>query len=369
MDAGYAAYDLKGNKVQDVIGSGGSATTALIFSGVEDLGGGVKGLFQYEIDPNIAQTSNRTAGTSATGTASNVTTSAGNGQSFVGVDSPFGTVKFGAPNSATLAASGDGNGGFATAIGSGYRVTSFDAVRFQSSLRYDTPNFSGFAASLLFSPKNNVQANAGNTGLSGNLQNQTNGRDQAQEIGLSYANGPLTVRYANLRIGQYAKVNQSAAGDVFVANTWSAVGTGQAFKLDTLSVKYANALPGLTLNGFYQSIKSDTLNNASATALTAVYDRKTTGVSASYAITPVLTGTVNYAVAKNGAAASNTGTANRDTTVTGLGLDYALSKRTALYARYERDADLAGLRSITGYTAVGGSTTYTATAVGVRHTF
>jgi predicted porin len=57
------------------------------------------------------------------------------------------------------------------------------------------------------------------------------------------------------------------------------------------------------------------------------------------------------------------------TTVTGLGADYELSKRTALYFRTETDKDAAGMRSTTGYTIPTGNTTYKATAIGVRHTF
>jgi predicted porin len=46
-----------------------------------------------------------------------------------------------------------------------------------------------------------------------------------------------------------------------------------------------------------------------------------------------------------------------------------LSKRTALYGRYETNKDEANVRSITGYKAIAGSTNYQATAVGIRHTF
>jgi hypothetical protein len=95
----------------------------------------LKANFQYEIDPALSETSSRTVGTSATGTTSNVTSSLGNGQSFVELAGGFGAIKLGTPNLPTLAANGQGNSGFATAIGSGYRVTSFDAVSFQNSLR------------------------------------------------------------------------------------------------------------------------------------------------------------------------------------------------------------------------------------------
>lgn len=54
--------------------------------------------------------------------------------------------------------------------------------------------------------------------------------------------------------------------------------------------------------------------------------------------------------------------------VTGLGYDYALSKRTSLYARYENIDDKAGMVSARA-TIDGTSTKITRTALGVRHTF
>ena len=53
---GYA--DTKG-----VFGSGGSATTAILIQGSEDLGGGLKATFRYEINPDLV------GGTGFTGTS------------------------------------------------------------------------------------------------------------------------------------------------------------------------------------------------------------------------------------------------------------------------------------------------------------
>jgi predicted porin len=318
-------------------------------------------VFQYEIDPNVAQTSSKTAGTSATGTTSNITTSAGNGQSFLGLTGGFGSIKFGTPNLATLSANGDGNLGFGTAIGSGYRVSSFDAVRLQSSLRLDTAVFSGFSASYVYVPKNDKQSGGSSTG---NAVNQINGRDGASEIGVAYANGPLSVRYADLTTTQDAGYYNNSTSTVTRP-------TGADFNLKTLSAKYAvNNV--LSVAFFNQRITSETLKVGSTTAAAtdAVYDRKTNGIAATYAITPVLTAMVNYQKVKNGAAASGTGTANKDTTVTGLGLDYAMSKRTTAYVRYEKNDDQADIRTTTGYTDVtGNAAKYNAAAVGIRHTF
>lgn len=287
------------------------------------MGGGLKVNFQYEIDPALSETSSRTVGTSATGTTSNVTSSLGNGQSFVELAGGFGAIKLGTPNLPTLAANGQGNSGFATAIGSGYRVTSFDAVSFQNSLRYDSPSFMGLTVGYLQSAKNDKQSLPGTLGQTGNLQNQTNGRDQATEISLTYAQGPLTVRYADLQVKQWADV----------------------------------ALVGAATAG---------------TQTTNKFDRKAQGISAAYYVMPKVKLMVNMVTAKNGAAHVGSGAttaANKQTKVTGLGADYEFSKLTAGYFRTETNKDDAGMRSITGYTAATGNTTYKATAVGIMHSF
>lgn len=371
MDAGYQLITAKGSSYAQV-GSNGSATTALIFKANEDLGGGLSAQFQYEIDPALTETSNKTVGTSATGTTSNITSSAGNGQSFVGLTSAsVGQIRFGTPNLQTLAASGDGNGGFNTAVGSGYRVTSFDAVRLQNSLRYDTPVMGGFQVSYVLTPKNSVQTNTLSTGLSGNLNNQTMGRDGASELGFVYANGPLTARYAQLSMSQGASVALTA--DPLNGITWSARPTGGAFKLNTLSTKYA-VNQALTVNYFFQKASSDALfaNNSGVVSTVYQIDRTTNGFSASYLASPTINLLANYAKVKNGdkaTAAAGTALAGMTASVLGLGADYIFSKRTIAYFRYEIDNDsAAGFRSVTGY-GVTGDYKYTATAVGIRHTF
>jgi len=375
LDVGYQSLDFKGNKVTNSSGSNGSSTTAIFFRGTEDLGGGLKANFQWEVDPSLADTSNRTVGTSATGTTSNVTSSIGNGQSFVELAGGFGAIKFGTPNLTTLSANGDGNSGFATAIGSGYRVTSFDAVRFQNSLRYDTPSFNGLSLGYVQSAKNDKQSLPGTLGQSGNLNNQTNGRDQATEVSLTYANGPLTVRYADLQVQQWADValvGTGANSPYSNVSAWSAT-DGKKFNLKTLSARYA-VNKDLTVGYFNQQTDSDTLvgSSSAGAATTNKFDRTAQGLSAAYYVKPNVKLMINRATAKNGAnhvASGATTAANKSTTVTGLGADYELSKRTTAYFRTETDKDAAGMRSITGYTAATGNTTYKATAIGIRHTF
>jgi len=382
VDAGYGRIDYKGNVVSFSALPNGSATTNFTFLIDEDLGNGLKASARWEIDPDLTQTVGKTSGTSSTGTTSNVTSFLGNGYSFIGLGGGFGAVKFGTINYETLNANGDGNVGFGTAIGSGYRVTSFDAVRAQNAFRYDTPSMNGFSASVLMSEKNDRQtANVYTAIQSGNLVNQTQGRDKVSEIGLVYANGPLTARYAALTTEQWGGILTSyTLGNAYSNGNWTQ-GAGAQFKLNTLSVKY-DVNSQITVGYFNQINKSDALivaNAAATAASTTTYDRKTNGVAASY-VNGATKYMLNYQYVSNGdgavkAAASSTvsttSLAGYSAKVLGLGVDYSLSKRTTVYGRYERDLDsTAGFRSIaTGYTAATNNTTYTATAVGIRHTF
>jgi len=371
FDYGVSAVDNKGNMVVTTGAGNGSSTSAFQIKGTEDLGGGMKASFQWDAAISLDQTSGRTSGTSATGTTSNVTTYLSNGNSYLALEGGFGTIKLGTPNLTTLTAHGDGNSGFSTAIGSGYRVTTFDAVRLQNAIRYESPSMNGISFSLHGVAKNNLQSNAANT-ASGNNVNQLMGRDGALEIGLRYANPTLSVQYARLDVTQDASSNPgllSQTQSSAITGVKSFTAAGGKFSLDTLGVSL-QATKSAKLGLFYQRATSSDLRAAtsSGTGAAVAYDRTTWGLSGAFDVTPNTTLRANYHSMTTGGL-ETVGTANASTTVLGLGVDRALSKRTNLYLRYEQDVDGVGARSITGYTAATGNSTYTATAVGIKHTF
>jgi len=376
VDVGYGRIDYKGNSVSFSSLPNGSATTNFTFLVSEDLGSGMKVDARWELDPDLTSTVGKTSGTAATGTTSNVTSSIGNGYSFLGLSGGFGAIKFGTINYATLSANGDGNLGFGTAIGSGYRVTTADAVRAQNSMRYDTPTINGFSASYLLSDKNALQGAAVTTGQSGNLVNQTQGRDKVSEMALAYIQGPLTARYAAIVTEQWGKLaTYGTAGDVFGTTGWATT-TGAQYKLNTISVKY-DVDQNISLGFFNQIAKSDPLlglTSAATGTTTNVFDRKTNGFAATY-LQGATKYMANYQTVTNGESATKrtVSTAGASAKVIGLGVDYSMSKRSTLYGRYERDTDTAsqGFRDTAtgGYTSNAANVTYTALALGIRHSF
>ena len=377
VDLGAQFIDYKGNGGVVTAGAqNGSSTSGLTIAGTEDLGGGMKAGFQWDMSVDFSNTTARTSGTTANGTTSNVGTYLGNGNSFISLGGNFGTVKIGTPNLSTFNANGLGNSGFGTAIGSGYRVTSFDAVRLQNALRFESASFSGFSGTAHIVTRNNVQANKDNTAAANNV-NQLMGRDGATELGLAYNNGPVAVQYARMNMTQDASSNPVLisyliSDTVTTSSGFTAV--GGTFVMDTLGASFTQN--AIKVGAFYQRMSSDGLLKANASGVGAAvkYERNTWGLSAAYQLNPALSLKANYqrTTLLDGDTSTTVAAGDsRETSVIGLGVDYALSKRTSIYARYERDQDSAALRSTTGFPTAGaaGNTTYTASMIGVRHTF
>ena len=153
------------------------------FKGTEDLGNGLKALFQFETGVNADQ------GGLFTGAAKRDT--------FVGLSGNFGTVKLGELTTATRAlglamdvnAGASGIGDNKALLSSGrIGVTDFDA-RQANTIQYVTPSVAGFNASLAYISGENKSAK----GVAGTAaQRNTNGFD----LGLNYNSGPILVGLA-----------------------------------------------------------------------------------------------------------------------------------------------------------------------------
>ncbi len=245
--------------------SASTATTSVInIIAVEDLGGGMKATAKYGFDPRATVTDN--AGLTRD-------------EAFVGIEGGFGNLRLGSPNSigltTFLSASPLGTG-----IGSGFGATTADYsnIRYNRSARYDSPSFNGFSVAVLYAPGNDQPVAA----APAPAQAIANGR-QVTEIGLSYANGPLSVSYAN--ISQAAQTNGTSAA-VNIAKTSSNI-LAASYKLgnttlsagwndgDALFNRTATAGTALKSEGYRVGLRQD----IGAIALNVSYaDQKTDGV-------------------------------------------------------------------------------------------
>jgi predicted porin len=376
MDAGFQSRDYKGTSVNGVAGNG-STTSQINFRGTEDLGGGLKANFRVETDWNTVSNNANTGvasslstganfGSATTATtqvpASNQKNSAagtfGNGEIRVGLSGGFGAVNFGAVNYNTLGTYLTGQP-FGTAIGSGFRAIfindaqAVSSVRAENALMYVTPSFSGFNASLYYSGKqskaNSVAASAtkSTTGLNSQqsmFSTSLGAYDQqgTTEVGVNYANGPFAASFSSLK---------NDFGGIYTGNAATQTNLDYTQTVNTLGANYAF--------GDAKVFILNQTNKTSGAPATAV-DNNTTSVSGTYTLGATVL------MAQYGELKNISGVKSK---MSSLGADYNLSKRTALYARYESIDDKAGAIAAVAPLDVTATGKRTLTAVGIRAAF
>ncbi len=332
----------------------GTATTVLTIAGTEDLGAGLTASFKLQLTPDFntgGGVSPAQLGANGAGTAAAAAAPTGQ-EAFLSLASASaGSVKLGRVNTNALDAWGVGSV-FGTAIGSGYSsngnlftrysatgVSAYNTAptRFNNAIRYESPTINGISASVLYVPKISDQ--------SGSTVAGTANRQGVTDMGLKYSNGPLNIAYATQKIEQSGTVDLAyqnlGAGTAILAD-------GKSNKLSILSANYT--IGAATLYGATWSEKQDTSTavNTSGRMIGAKYAMGATTLMASM-------GTSDDKVGANGGV---------DKKIAGVGADYALSKRTNLYVRYDtRDAN----KNSATDDATNGSTKRT--AIGVKHTF
>jgi predicted porin len=357
MDAGYQAFDYKGNKVSG-IGGNGSSTSQINFRGSEDLGAGMKANFRVETDWSVVSNGFNQGG--ATGTTSPVagtaTSSFGNGELRVGVAGPFGAVDMGAINFHSLGGVFATANPYGTAIGSGYATIlranyNGAAVRSDNSVRYTTPSFNGLTANYLVAKKQNASSST----TFGNATNalgyyQFGG---VQELGLSYANGPFAAAFSSLTFDRTGLGTNAAATPADNTKT----------KLNSLGLSYT--MGAAKLGYIHQTNKGDTATS---------YDMVVDLISAQYTmgniVLSAMTGSNNNKYAYTSTTAGSS-TAAAKSKMFSFGADYNMSKTTALYFRNESitdDANLVGGYGAASFVTASGNTgaKRTRTAIGVR---
>jgi len=285
---------------QNTIANNGRGTSQVSVKGVEDLGSGLSASFLYEGDFNVGQNSGPT--TSGNGVANQHAIGAGGGEIYAGLTGGFGDIKLGSPNTPSLISQASRQP-IGTKIGSGFGSAMGTAhVREASSAVYSTPNFAGFVAQVGYAFKaSNGQSVAG-TALAAD-------QGAKSDLGLSYANGPL-------RAGVTA-FNKAAVGAEVSAN-----------KQTNLYAQYDFAGATLFLGAHNETLSTGVKQSG-------------TNVAAKYALTPAVSLLGNYAKL------NDKSVANADRTVTALGAEYALSKRSTLYVRNVNDKTNAGNKVVT----------------------
>jgi len=356
-----------------LVGQSGARTTTIRFHGTEDMGKGLKANFRFEVQPSVIagdgngfnNTIATTAAVSANGTA-NATGQAsaqsglvGKGYSFVGVSGGFGEVQFGTINTASLAAYLNGSGALGTGVGSAYGVVQGSTgtntfTRFENSVAYMTPSFNGFSARF--------QTVLGNDSQYGASTGVTLRRSGMQELGLSYAAGPLSVNFAQLEV----KTSPNEATST--AATSLAVGANVTTKTTTASVGYNMGV--VRLGAAISNIKND--GGVTGTGLTGATETKSHLLTATM---PMGATRLMVSIGERKTDASPvTALEGKKTTFTGLAAEHDLSKRTFVYARYQagKAADVNSTLIVNGASVSAGSLTdtkYNLLAVGVSHAF
>ncbi|MFA4970411.1 MAG: porin [Sulfuritalea sp.] len=334
FDTGYQNFSVETAGVKTKTNRWGSssntATTNLTFLVEEALGNNMKAGLFLETDPTAG--SLNTAGV-------------WNSQNYLWVSGNFGKVSLGFMNNFANTAAGTAQP-FGTAMGGGYssafgRLNGVNVIgapaavaaataasgafagardiRANNSIKWDSPKFSGFSAGLLYRSPNSG---------SGNAAADADGQTQ---IGLNYNNGPLNLSYAHSNIlSNVASINTGVT-------THNLLGANYNFG-------------SVTLYGGWTSSK-----NTGVAASTV--DARSWNVALKWQATP------SISVAANVLRSDDKMAADQDRNLNALGLDYAMSKRTTAYARWEGgDNDKSAL---TG--SAGGK--FNRTALGLRHAF
>jgi predicted porin len=354
LDMGYLNVSnetaAQGKDTQRSWSGNGSSTSTLVFSGTEALGGGMNAGFLLSSDftPGAQQQTNPLTATGglAVGTTAPTANQFFNSQNYLSLGGSWGMVKFGNVNQTALDAS-SASQPFGTAIGSGYGsaisgrlrglgtagnlltnvATATGAgrlVRVSNSAKYESPSFSGFQVTGQHAFKNDNDQFS-NIGLT--------------ELGLKYGNGPVNVVYSNTKMdsGDNTIGVVSASTTVKQVTTHNMLGGNYTFGPATVMAGWTSSKQDL-----------NSVRNA---------DARSWNIALKYAVG-------NWAFMGNVLKIDDKlAASDADSKLTGLGLDYSMSKRTTAYARYETGDTNTGS---VGGTNVGAFTRW---AAGMRHSF
>lgn len=317
----YAATIKAGKNRVNELNDGGNLASRIGFRGVEDLGGGMKAEFTLE-----------SSFFGDTGAA--VAAAFWDRQVFVGLSGSAGRLRLGRQYSPHFIALATADPYGANAVFSPLgmifardgqpNLTPFP-VRMNNMIGYMSPNMGGFTAEVAYAPGESATASTrSGDGLS---------------MALSYRQGPLFVALSasQMRGG-------SAAAPVADPSTNNFVSIGGSYKFGSLTA-YGNWV--------------ETSTNAAATN-----DVRHINLGLKYELSTATTLTAGYTM-------RDLANSSRDANVLVLGVDYALSVRTALYARALNlnNKGNASNGAARGLVAANSGDDIRGLAVGLRHSF
>ncbi|MFM0627368.1 porin [Paraburkholderia xenovorans] len=270
--------------------------------GTEDLGGGLKALFVLE---NGFNSGNGTLGQGG---------ALFGRQAYVGLSKDgIGSLTFGRQYSfSTDYLGGNYSTGGQTVAGNyAYHINDVDQLtssRINNAVKFSSANFAGLTFGAMYGFSNQAGAFAGSPTVG-----TTAGSSRAYSFGVNYANGPFGVgaAYTDIRFpGQATPAFPTAMANVT---------TGTVRDLRTFGVGGRYSIGAATLWALYTNTRFEPITGGSTTF--AAYE-----AGAKYAFTPALTAGAGYTYMHLSNA--NTGHWNQ----VDLSVDYALSKRTDVYA-------------------------------------
>lgn len=214
------------------------------FKGEEDLGNGLKAIWQIEQSVSLDKKSGKNSQWASR-------------DSFIGVATPFGTVRAGNLSDQINDMYGvdQWEGGNAATLGNSFAR---NGDRF-TAVRYDTPEFAGFSANVLYSPEDNTRYNNLRTGKNaikdvGNLADavgviNTGANNTVVALGLNYENSGFFAQYGYTRThGQANDTQIHLLEGGYDANN---IYVGLAFQVEKNGVVSNGTYKDIALSGAY----------------------------------------------------------------------------------------------------------------------
>jgi predicted porin len=289
----------------------GYNTERLGFKGTEDLGNGMKANFVLELGQRTD-----------TGMLDNANNQLFQRAATVGLSGGWGSVNFGRQYTPVFSVQGANDIFYVAGIGSLYSLTNIGQTRANNSIRYDSANFSGFTAAVMYA--------LGDTNTAAVYQESTiNPKDQGRHTGLNlrYANGPLA-----LGLGWSNEKSKAVVAPASpIATKTTAVIGSYDFKV-------------VAINAGWQTSRNDANPTTS--------DFRVWNIGAKMPVFGKDTVKLHYANLHNKLVT------NTDSKLIALGYEHPMSKRTTLYGTWAKMTNESGIagRSLFNAPAVGANT-------------